>query len=187
MCADIHCIDCCKKAVEPLFNDAVIKLGEKLDFRRYEIVNTDPSNGVGTYIHMGGKISVLVVLEKEDAELAKGIAMTIASTNPSYISKDEVPADVVARETAVQLESARNDERLKGKPEAALAKIVEGKVNKALADSIALEQEYVLDPSRKIKDVLGSNKLVKFIRYQVGEGLEKRVDNFAEEVMNQAK
>ena len=183
----ICCIDCCKKAVEPLFNDAVIKLGEKLDFRRYEIVETTAENGVGTYIHMGGKISVLVVLEKDDAELAKGIAMTIAATNPSYISKDEVPADVVARETAVQLESARNDERLKDKPEAALAKIVEGKVNKALADSIALEQEYVLDPSRKIKDVLGSNKLVKFIRYQVGEGLEKRVDNFAEEVMNQAK
>ena len=183
----ICCIDCCKKAVEPLFNDAVIKLGEKLDFRRYEIVETTAENGVGTYIHMGGKISVLVVLEKDDAELAKGIAMTIAATNPSYISKDEVPADVVARETAVQLESARNDERLKDKPEAALAKIVEGKVNKALADSIALEQEYVLDPSKKIKDVLGSNKLLKFIRYQVGEGLEKRVDNFAEEVMNQAK
>ena len=65
MNSEIHCIDCCKKAVEPLFNDAVIKLGEKLDFRRYEIVNTDPSNGVGTYIHMGGKISVLVVLEKK--------------------------------------------------------------------------------------------------------------------------
>ena len=187
MCADIHCIECCKKAVEPLFNDAVIKLGEKLDFRRYEIINTTSENGVGTYIHMGGKISVLVVLEKDDAELAKGIAMTIAASNPTYISKEDIPEDVIARETAVQLESARNDERLKGKPEAALAKIVEGKVNKALADSIALEQEYVLDPSKKIKDVLGSNKLLKFIRYQVGEGLEKRVDNFAEEVMNQAK
>ena len=85
------------------------------------------------------------------------------------------------------MEISKNDPKLADKPEAALAKIVEGKVNKALADSIALEQEYVLDPSRKIKDVLGSNKLVKFIRYQVGEGLEKRVDNFAEEVMNQAK
>ena len=187
MCSEIHCIDCCKKAVEPLFNDAVIKLGEKLDFRRYEIINTTPENGVGTYIHMGGKISVLVVLEKDNPELAKGIAMTIAASNPTYISKEDIPEDVIARETAVQLESARNDERLKGKPEAALAKIVEGKVNKALAESIAVEQEYVLDPSKKIKDVLAGNKLVKFIRYQVGEGLEKRVDNFAEEVMNQAK
>jgi elongation factor Ts len=187
MCSEIHCIDCCKKAVEPLFNDAVIKLGEKLDFRRYEIINTAPENGVGTYIHMGGKISVLVVLEKDNPELAKGIAMTIAASNPTYISKEDIPEDVIARETAVQLESARNDERLKGKPEAALAKIVEGKVNKALAESIAVEQEYVLDPSKKIKDVLAGNKLVKFIRYQVGEGLEKRVDNFAEEVMNQAK
>jgi elongation factor Ts len=187
MAADIHCIDCCKKAVEPLFNDAVIKMGEKLDFRRYEIINTTADNGVGTYIHMGGKISVAVVLEKNDPELAKGIAMTIAATNPSYISKNEVPEDVVARETAVQLESAKHDERLAGKPEAALAKIVEGKVNKALSDLIALEQEYVLDPSKKIKDALGSNKILKFVRYQVGEGLEKRVDNFAEEVMNQAK
>ena len=187
MCADIHCIECCKKAVEPLFNDAVIKLGEKLDFRRYEIINTTSENGVGTYIHMGGKISVLVVLEKANPELAKGIAMTIAASNPTYISKEDIPEDVIARETAVQLESAKNDERLKGKPEAALVKIIEGKVNKALAESIALEQEYVLDPSKKIKDVLAGNKLVKFIRYQVGEGLEKRVDNFAEEVMNQAK
>ena len=187
MNTEIHCIDCCKKAVEPLFNDAVIKMGEKLDFRRYEIINTTAENGVGTYIHMGGKISVVVVLENNNPELAKGLAMTIAATNPTYISKDDIPEDVVARETAVQLESAKNDPRLAGKPEAALAKIVEGKVNKALAESIALEQEYVLDPSKKIKDVLGSNKILKFVRYQVGEGLEKRVDNFAEEVMNQAK
>ena len=113
--------------------------------------------------------------------------MTIAATTPSYLSREDVPEDVVARETAVQLESAKNDPKLAGKPEAALAKIIEGKVNKALAESIALEQVYVLDQTKKIKDILGSNKLLKFIRYQVGEGLEKRVDNFAEEVMNQAK
>jgi oligoendopeptidase F len=90
-------------------------------------------------------------------------------------------------ETKIQMEISKNDPKLADKPEAALAKIVEGKVNKALSDLIALEQEYVLDPSKKIKDALGSNKILKFVRYQVGEGLEKRVDNFAEEVMNQAK
>ena len=127
-----------------MFTTATVKIGEKLDFRRYEIVETTAENGVGTYIHMGGKISVLVVLEKDNPELAKGIAMTIAASNPTYISKEDIPEDVIARETAVQLESARNDERLKGKPEAALAKIIEGKVNKALAESIALEQVYVL-------------------------------------------
>lgn len=188
LCAeDIHCINCCKSAVEPLFNEAVIKLGEKLDFRRYELLNVPAENGVGTYIHMGGKISVLVILEKEDETLAKGIAMTIAANNPTYISRDDVPEDVVSREYAVQVELSKNDPKLVGKPEAALAKILEGKVKKALMDQILLDQEYVLDPSKKIADALGSNKVLKFIRYQVGEGLEKRVDNFAEEVMNQSK
>lgn len=189
MHSEIHCIDCCKNVTQELFNNAVIKLGEKLDFRRYELIVVPEGQGVGTYIHMGGKISVLTILEKEDAEIAKGISMTIAANNPSYISKEDIPSDVVEKETAIQVEAMKNDPKFQGKPEQALAKICEGKVNKALAEQCLLDQEYVLDPSKTVAQLLleHGNKVLKFVRYQVGEGLEKRSDNFAEEVLKESK
>lgn len=184
---EIHCINCCKNATESLFNDAVIKLGEKLDFRRYELINVPANVGVGTYIHMGGKISVLILLKKEDPELANGLAMSIAANNPLYISKENIPAEVVEKETTIQYEVAKNEPKLQGKPEAALAKIVEGKVNKVLSEQVLLEQEYLLDTSKTVKQVLTEkgNEVIQFVRYQVGEGLEKRSDNFADEVMKE--
>lgn len=183
----VNSVEDCKALTVELFNEASLKLGEKLDFRRYQIVYPAEGNGVGTYIHMGGKISTLVILEKEDAELAKGIAMTIAATSPVYVSASEIPADVYDREKSIQLESAKTDEKLIGKPEAALAKIIEGKVNKALSDLVLLKQDYVLDPSKTIEQILKEkdNKVLSFIRYQVGEGIEKRQENFAEEVAKQ--
>ena len=185
---EIHCINCCKDAVKDLFNDATIKLGEKLDFRRYELIDVEPGRGVGTYIHMKGKISTLVILEKEDEELAKGLAMSIAANSPLYIAKEDIPQEVLEKETAIQFEAAKNEEKLKDKPEAALRKIVEGKVNKSLSEQVLLEQKYLLDDSKTVKEVLKEkgNSVLKFIRYQVGEGLEKRSDNFAEEVMKEA-
>ena len=175
-----------KALVEPLFTDATVKLGEKLTLRRFEIVE---GGNLGSYIHMGGKISVLVVLKEENAELAKGLAMHIAANNPKYISQADVPAEVIESETKIQLEAAKNDEKLKNKPEAALANIIKGKVNKVLSEVTLSEQTYLMDGSRTVKDVLASekNEVCKFIRFQVGEGLEKRVDNFAEEVMAQSK
>ena len=185
---EIHCINCCKDAVKDLFNDATIKLGEKLDFRRYELIDVEPGRGVGTYIHMKGKISTLVILEKEDEELAKGLAMSIAANSPLYIAKEDIPQEVLEKETAIQFEAAKNEEKLKDKPEAALRKIVEGKVNKSLSEQVLLEQKYLLDDSKTVKEVLKEkgNSVLKFVRYQVGEGLEKRSDNFAEEVMKEA-
>lgn len=185
---EIHCINCCKDAVQDLFNDAVMKLGEKLDFRRYEIVDVKDGEGVGTYIHMGGKISVLTILAKEDSELAQGISMSIAANNPTYIKMEDIPAEVVEKETSIQMEAVKNDEVLSKKPEMALKKIVEGKVHKALAEQVLYEQEYLLDTSKTVKQVMQEkgNNVLKFIRYQVGEGIEKRVDNFAEEVMKEA-
>lgn len=170
------------------FEEASLKLGEKLSFRRFAVVDVKPENGVGTYIHMGGKISVLVVLAKKNEELAKGIAMTIAANAPSFVSYADIPADVVEHETQVQNELAKNDESLLKKPAPVLAKIMEGKVNKALAELVLLKQEYVLDPSKTIEQVLkeNGNEVLSFIRYQVGEGLEKRQDDFAAEVAKQA-
>lgn len=195
--------ECCKKAlstkpadvaalseaVKTEFTDAAVKLGEKLTIRRFDIVYTNEGEGLGTYIHQGGKIAVIVRLEKDNPELAKGLAMQIAANSPKYVLESDIPASVIEAETKIQLEASRNDPKLANKPEAALANIVKGKVHKILSESVLAEQDYLLDPSKKVGDVLkaADNKVLQFIRYQVGEGLEKRHDDFAKEVMAQVK
>ena len=195
--------ECCKKAlstkpadvaalseaVKAEFTDAAVKLGEKLTIRRFDIVYTNEGEGLGTYIHQGGKIAVIVRLEKDNPELAKGLAMQIAANSPKYVLESDIPASVIEAETKIQLEASKNDPKLANKPEAALANIVKGKVHKILSESVLAEQDYLLDPSKKVGDVLktADNKVLQFIRYQVGEGLEKRHDDFAKEVMAQVK
>ena len=195
--------ECCKKAlstkpadvaalseaVKEEFTDAAVKLGEKLTIRRFDIVYTNEGEGLGTYIHQGGKIAVIVRLEKDNPELAKGLAMQIAANSPKYVLESDIPASVIEAETKIQLEASKNDPKLANKPEAALANIVKGKVHKILSESVLAEQDYLLDPSKKVGDVLkaADNKVLQFIRYQVGEGLEKRHDDFAKEVMAQVK
>lgn len=172
--------------VNELFTDATLKLGEKMTYRRFQYIEGEH---LYSYIHMKGKISVIVNLKEANDELGLGLAMSIAANNPKYISEADIPAEIVEAETKIQLEASKNDEKLKNKPEAALANIVKGKVHKALSESVLLEQSYVLDQSKTIKAILEENKneVLGFVRFQVGEGLEKRVDNFAEEVMAQAK
>ena len=195
--------ECCKKAlstkpadvaalseaVKAEFTDAAVKLREKLTIRRFDIVYTNEGEGLGTYIHQGGKIAVIVRLEKDNPELAKGLAMQIAANSPKYVLESDIPASVIEAETKIQLEASKNDPKLANKPEAALANIVKGKVHKILSESVLAEQDYLLDPSKKVGDVLkaADNKVLQFIRYQVGEGLEKRHDDFAKEVMAQVK
>ena len=195
--------ECCKKAlstkpadvaalseaVKTEFTDAAVKLGEKLTIRRFDIVYTNEGEGLGTYIHQGGKIAVIVRLEKDNPELAKGLAMQIAANSPKYVLESDIPASVIEAETKIQLEASKNDPKLANKPEVALANIVKGKVHKILSESVLAEQDYLLDPSKKVGDVLkaADNKVLQFVRYQVGEGLEKRHDDFAKEVMAQAK
>ena len=195
--------ECCKKAlstkpadvaalseaVKAEFTDAAVKLGEKLTIRRFDIVYTNEGEGLGTYIHQGGKIAVIVRLEKDNPELAKGLAMQIAANSPKYVLESDIPASVIEAETKIQLEASKNDPKLANKPEAALANIVKGKVHKILSESVLAEQDYLLDPSKKVGDVLkaADNKVLQFVRYQVGEGLEKRHDDFAKEVMAQVK
>lgn len=195
--------ECCKKAlstkpanVEALseavkteFTDAAVKLGEKLTIRRFDIVYVEEGQGLGTYIHQGGKIAVIIKLEKDNPELAKGLAMQIAANSPKYILESDIPADVIEAETKIQFEASKNDPKLANKPEAALANIVKGKVHKILSESVLAEQDYLLDPSKKVGDVLkaANNRVLQFIRYQVGEGIEKRHDDFAKEVMAQVK
>ena len=180
-------IEAAKALTQDIFTNATIKIGEKLDFRRFELVTKSDDQTFGSYIHMGGKISVLVVENGANAEVAKGLAMQIAANNPQYVTTSDIPADAIEKEKAVQMEAAKNDEKLKDKPQQALVKIIEGKVNKIFAESVLVKQDYLLDPSQKVEQVLTSNKIsvAKFVRYQVGEGIAKREENFAEEVAKQ--
>ena len=176
-----------KVGVAQLFTDATVAMGEKLDYRRFEVVSKEAGQGFGSYIHMGGKIATLVVLEKDDAELAKGLAMHIAANAPKYVTAEEIPADVIAHEKAIALENMKNDPKMAGKPEAMLNGIADGKVKKLLAESVLGAQVYLLDGEKTVAAVLKEkgNNVVKFVRFAVGEGIEKRKDDFAAEVMSQ--
>ena len=183
-------VDAAKELTTGLFTDATVKMGEKFDLRRFEVIEKG-NNFVYSYIHMGGKIAVVVVLDKEDAELGKGLAMHIAANNPSYLDTNAIGADAIEHETKIQLEAAKQDPKLAGKPEEMLKKIIGGKVNKYFAEMVLVEQPYLLDTEsgKKVGQVLQEKgaKVLKYVRYQVGEGIEKRKDDFASEVMSQMK
>lgn len=176
-------------SVADLITTATATIGEKISLRRIAVVEKADDEFFGSYIHMGGKISALVVCKgKEDAKVAKDMAMQVASMNPKYVNRDEMPSEVVAHEREIQTEIVKNDEKLASKPEKVLAGIIEGKVSKNLKDLCLVEQEFFLNPDQKVGQYLkeSSAEVVSFVRYAVGEGIEKREDNFAEEVMSQA-
>ncbi len=163
-------------------------IGEKISFRRYDVLNKTDDESFGSYIHMGGKIAVLTVIKGAGNEtMAKDIAMHVAALAPTYVAIENVPADVVEHEQHVQMESAKNDPKLAGKPEVALQKILEGKVRKNLSEICLLEQEFVKEPGKKVGQYVkeAGSAVVTFIRYGVGEGMQHREDNFADEVMSQ--
>ncbi|MEG0439997.1 MAG: translation elongation factor Ts, partial [Solibacillus sp.] len=165
---------------------ATATIGEKISLRRYEIKTKTDADAFGAYLHMGGRIGVLVVLEgSTDAAAAKDVAMHIAAINPTYVSRDEVSADEVERERKVLTEQALNE----GKPENIVAKMVEGRLSKYFEDVCLLDQAFVKNSDQKVRDFVKSlgGTVTSFNRYAVGEGIEKREDNFAEEVMNQVK
>ena len=183
------CINCAKELTNELFTNATVKIGEKLDFRRFEVVTKTDAQSFGAYVHMGGKISVLALVESSNEELSKGLAMHIAANNPTYISTKDIPAEAVENEKRIQLEAAKNDEKLKNQPEDRLVKIIEGKVNKTFSEVVLFSQEFLLEPGKKVEQVLKEKNatLVSFVRYAVGEGIAKREENFAEEVAKQTQ
>jgi elongation factor Ts len=168
-------LDEAKKLTEKDFTDTAVAVGEKLDFRRFAIVTPMAGQGTGTYIHMGGKIAVVCVLAKEDKEFAAQLAMHIAANNPLYIDLKDVPAEDRAREKAIADSEVAADEKLKAKPDAVKAQIAERKVDKTLSVSCLLLQNYLLDESKTVGQVLKEkdNSVVSFVRYQVGEGIAK--------------
>ena len=138
---------------------------------------------------MGGKIAAAAILDSDDPELGKGIAMGVASYNPQYLSTNDIPAEDIAHEKAVQLETAKNDPKLAGKPAEMLEKIIDNKVKKYFAEMVFMLQPYIYDESKTVEEALKAKNahVLKIVRYAVGEGIEKRQDDFAAEVMSQIK
>lgn len=165
-------------------NAAIAKIGEKLTLRRFAILSKTDNDAFGAYLHMGGRISVLTVLEgSTDADAAKDVAMHIAALNPKYVSRDQVSQEEVEHERQVLTQQALNE----GKPAKIVEKMVEGRLGKYFEEVCVLDQAFVKNPDQKVRQFVESKgaKLREFVRYEVGEGIEKREDNFAEEVMNQ--
>jgi elongation factor Ts len=182
-------VESAKIALDRVFIDAGVKIGEKLDLRRFEIYHKTLSQGFGSYIHGNGKISVLVILKKPDEALAKGLAMHIAANAPLYVSKENVPADIIASERALFTKTLNDDPKMASKPAAIKASIIEGQLDKYLAESILLLQPYLLDGESKVLDVVkkAGNEIVSFVRYGLGDGIVKEQADFASDVMAQIK
>ena len=160
------------------------KIGEKISFRRFEIVEKTDSQTFGVYSHMGGRITSLVVLEGANEEVAKDVAMHAAAMRPQYLNKDEVPSDVLEKEQEIMKEQLLNE----GKPEDRINQILIGKTNK-FYEEVCLENQIYIKAENKesVGKYVSQNNgsIVKMVRYEVGEGMEKRNENFAEEVQNQ--
>src|SRR5687767_5778511 len=161
----------------------VAKVGENVQIRR--LVAIDAKGPVGAYVH-GGRIGVVVELEGGNEELAKGLAMHVAAMNPPYISAEHVPAEIVAKEKEIALAQVKESDR--SKPAEILEKITSGKVRKVIGEMTLLGQPYVIDANTTVEDVLkkAGAKVVSFHRLAVGEGIEKKEEDFAAEVMKQA-
>lgn len=172
-----------KETVQDTLVALVAKIGEKISFRRFEIVEKSKDEFFGVYNHMNGKINVLTVIEGGSEELARDLSMHIAAMRPLYIDRDSVPSDVVNHEKEMLTKEVENE----GKPENIRAKMVEGRLNKYFKEICLLEQEYVKEPDMTVLDFTKKNnlKVNKMIRYEVGEGIEKKVEDFAAEVQKQ--
>ncbi len=161
----------------------VAKIGEKISFRRFELVEKNEDEVFGTYSHMGGRISVLTVLKGANSDVARDVSMHAAAMRPAYITSSDVPEDVIEHEKGIIKEQAINE----GKPADIAEKMVNGRINKFFKEICLVEQPFVKDPDVTVGAYVKNNggEIVNMIRYEVGEGIEKRKDDFASEVMSQ--
>ncbi len=170
-------------------NDLIISttatIGEKLSLRRIDVVTKNDEEVFGTYLHMGGKIASLVVVKGSDEAVAKDVAMQSAAMRPEYVCREEVPAEKTEHEREILVEQAKTE----GKKEEFIDKIIAGRLDKFYAEICLIEQTFVKDSDLTVKGYLDKNNsgVVKMVRYEVGEGIEKRSENFADEVMSQIK
>jgi len=169
--------------LEDTITNKIAKIGEKLSFRRFEIVEKSDNETFGSYIHMGGKIGVLVVLDGANSDVAKDVSMHAAAMRPKYLNIESVPTEDVEHEREIQKQIAINE----GKPEDIAVKMVEGRIKKFYKEVCLTEQPFVKDDEKSVSEYVKSNggTIKSMIRYEVGEGIEKRNENFAEEVAKQ--
>lgn len=172
---------------EGTLNDLIIsktaKIGEKISLRRFQKIEKSDNEIFGDYIHMGGKIAVLTLIDNGNEEVAKNVAMHAAAMRPKYVKRDNVPADELEKERTILKEQAVNE----GKPVEIAEKMVEGRINKFYKEICLEEQPFVKDSDMNVKTYVANNggSIVNMIRIEVGEGIEKREENFAEEVAKQ--
>ena len=175
------------KTDEGTLNDTLTNMtatiGEKISFRRFDRMTKSDNQNFGGYIHMGGKISVLTLIEGASEDVAKDVAMHAAAMRPSYIRREDVPSEETEKEMAVLKEQAMNE----GKPAEIAEKMVQGRINKFYKEICLEEQEFVKDSDKTVGEFVKQNggSIVSMTRFEVGEGIEKKEDNFVEEVMSQ--
>ena len=159
------------------------KIGEKLSFRRFDVITKNDDEVFGSYLHMGGKIAVLSIIKGGNSEVAKDISMQAAAMKPRYVFESDVTEEDLAKEREILKEQAMNE----GKPQDIAEKMVEGRLKKFYKEQCLIDQDFIKDGDLTVAKYLENNnaELVNMIRYEVGEGLEKREENFAEEVMKQ--
>ena len=171
------------KTIKEKMVEATATIGEKISFRRFEKIVKNDNEVFGIYSHMGGKITALVVIDGADRDIARDVAMHVAAMKPLYLNREEVPEDVLNHEKEIIKEQAINE----GKPADIAEKMVNGRINKYYKEVCLLEQEFIKDSDKSVEQYVKANNGVikKMIRYEVGEGIEKRSEDFAEEVMKQ--
>jgi elongation factor Ts len=169
-------------SVEETRRSLIAKIGENIGVRRFEILSS--AGLVGSYVH-GTRIGVLVAIEGGDEGLARDLAMHVAASRPQYVDESQIPGDFLAKEREILIEQAKGE----GKPAEIVAKMVEGRLRKQLAEITLVGQPFIKDPDTKVSKLLGDHgATVKgFVRFEVGEGIEKKADNFVEEVMAQVR
>ncbi len=178
-------VPCEDGTVKDLIIAKTAKIGEKLSLRRFEIVSLNEGECFGSYLHMGGKIASLVVLKGADENVAKDVAMQQAAMRPEYVFPADVPEEVLEKEKQIQKELAMNE----GKPADIAEKMVAGRIQKFYKEICLTEQAFIKDGNISVSNYVKNHggEIIHAIRYEVGEGMEKRSDDFAEEVMKQVK
>mgnify|MGYP005755719303 CR=1 FL=1 len=169
------------KTVKDVLTDKIAKIGENMSIRRFERFETD--NFIESYIHGDGKIAVLVEIKGNDKEFAKDVCMQIAAARPEFLARENVPAERVEKEMEILKAQAMNE----GKPAEIAEKMVKGRIGKFYGEICLVEQEFVKDPDIKVGDLAKQKgcEIIRFVRLEKGEGLQKKEENFAEEVAKQ--
>ncbi|HOP57539.1 MAG TPA: translation elongation factor Ts [Bacillota bacterium] len=179
------------KTLNEFLLSAIASIGENINLRRMAVVNKKAEELFGYYVHMGGKIASLTVMNGGNFDTAKDVAMQVTASNPLYLSQEAIPADVTEHERMILTKEALNEnaEAAKPKPEAIIIKMVEGRLQKNLKEICLVNQPFIKNPDQSVGDYVKANgaAIVAFTRLAVGEGIEKKEDNFAEEVMAQTK